>query len=131
MHRVITREIEVPSVAEIQRQAAHALADGFALRGAGPFRRVAGGKARTPIVGPSGCTCALGRHGEWCFHRSMLAVALGQVPPPVATAAARQKPVRKDRGGRMPRPLRPIVPVPITPMDRLRARNRALWRRVA
>lgn len=136
---IVTIGVEVPTDAEIRRQAARASANGFALRGSGPFRRVAGGKVGVVVVGPRGCTCHLGRQGEWCHHRSLLAVELGQVAPPATDAAGSRRPVRRQRRGYLPRPSlpRPVVPrfrMPDgspTPMDRLRERNRASWQKAA
>jgi hypothetical protein len=134
--RLTTHTVAVPPVREIQRQAARAEDNGLTLRGAGPFRRVAGGLVPC-VVGPLGCTCAIARvGGEWCQHRSMLAVALGQVPPPDRrTRPPRPRRSHRERRGWIPKPL-PKPPIVTrfrladgrpTPMDRLRDRNRAAW----
>ncbi len=103
--------IDRPSDAEILADATLANANGITIIGQGPFKAIAGVKVAV-IVGPAGCTCCLARSGVWCLHRSLYAVATGQVAPP-KPAPIPLRPSRERRGWTR-RPLwivRPVTPI--------------------
>ena len=70
-----------PSDTEIIEQANRAKANGIDIEGQGPYR-FATGVLVPVVVGPHGCSCAIWRNGVWCQHRSLYAVASGEVVPP-------------------------------------------------
>lgn len=124
-----------PTDAAILADVAAAAANGISLAGQGPYRRVAG-VAVPVIVGPLGCTCVVSRGGDWCHHRSLYAVATGQVTSPEPP-----KPIKPTRRGWTRRTPKQEIPKPLitrlrrddgrpTPFDRIRARNRALHRQL-
>ena len=107
--------VAIPTPAEIVAEAARATASGIGLASARAFAVVTG--ARQPhVVGHQGCTCGLGRRGLWCVHRSLYAVAFGQVEPPRRPPAPIVPFVpRRQHTDRYPRPLRPAPIVPFRP----------------
>jgi len=104
---------ERPSTDQILEEAERATANGIALTGVGPFRAVSG--VLVPVVvGPSGCSCVLARHGEWCFHRSLYLVETGKVAPPKSIPAPTPIKPHRERRGWTRRPLwivRPVTPI--------------------
>ncbi len=89
---------ERPSLDQILEQAGRATANGVALTGVGPFRRVSGVKVPV-VVGPMGCTCVLARDGQWCVHRSLYLVATAVVVPlKPAPSPIPLRPSRERRG---------------------------------
>jgi hypothetical protein len=72
--RLRTLGTERPTVDQIVADAQRANANGITLIGQGPLRTVTGVKVAA-VVGPSGCSCCLGRRGHWCCHRSLYALA--------------------------------------------------------
>jgi hypothetical protein len=108
--------LDVPSPDIIHAQAARATANGFRLVSTRAFAVVTGGH-RPYVVGHQGCTCVLACEGLWCQHRSLFAVAFGQVPPPQRIP---REPIpfrpRREHVDRFPRPLRhPKPPIPFRP----------------
>lgn len=85
--KLTTHTVAVPSADEIRAEAARAAESGLGLKGKGPYRSVIGGSV-SYVVGPRGCTCPLGQQAEWCQHRSLLAVALGQVAAKAAPVSS-------------------------------------------
>jgi hypothetical protein len=107
--------LDVPSPDEIHAQAARAIANGIGLTARGCFLRTTGGKVSYP-VGPGGCGCPLARVGEWCQHRSLFAIAFGQVPPQRIPREPIPFRPRREHADRYPRPLRqPRPPIPFRP----------------
>jgi len=112
-----TLGIERPATDQIITLAAAAYADGFALAGSGPIRRVVGSTI-TVIVSDLGCTCPVWRSGTYCFHAAMLAVER----LPVTLETAKPAPVSitryHERRGYTRRPItRHLWPVrPVTPI---------------
>ena len=104
---------ERPSVEKMREHVERATANGITLAGVGPFRRVSG--VLVPVVvGPSGCSCVLARHGEWCFHRSLYLAETGQVAPPKPAPAPIPMRPRRERRPWTRRPLwivRPVTPI--------------------
>lgn len=97
---------ERPSVEKMREHVERATANGIALAGVGPFRAVSG--VLVPVVvGPSGCSCVLARHGEWCFHRSLYLAATRQVASPKPAPVPAPIPMRPRRE-RRPYTRRPL-----------------------
>jgi len=110
-----TLGIERPSTDQIITLAAAAFADGFALAGSGPIRRVAGSTI-TIIVSAGGCTCSLWRTGSFCHHMAMYLVETGRANAPKPSPAPIPFLPRRERQGWTRHPLRVIHPVtPIRP----------------
>lgn len=108
--------VTIPSPDVIHMQASRAIARGIGLTGTGCFLRTTGGKV-TYAVGWAGCGCPIARVEGWCQHRSLYAIAFGQVEPPKRVPPAPIPFVpRKQRQEWRPRPLRtPRPPIPFRP----------------
>jgi len=111
--RLRSLAVDRPSDPEILADATLATANGITIVGQGPFKSIEGVKVPV-VVGPQGCTCVLARNGLWCLHRSLYAVATGQVVPPKPAPSLIPLRPRRERRGWTRRPLwivRPVTPI--------------------